>query len=312
VVLAAIAFAIAAAYEYTRPVQYKAQSTVFVTRVLPSDPTTVDSAVDDFQTAIGLAQVRRSVGAQVGVRSGSLGPLPTLSRLGSSSAVQVSYQSSDAARSSHVVTTASRTALMTLAEEQLDGAREAVSAAQPAADGALRAVVSYEQGLGVTDLNGEYQTRQQALLDLENQLANATPAQVPTLNARIVGETAAVNRLGAALPEYQQLLNRLTQARTTLDTASNALVDAQARVAGASAPTTVTTPSVTKMSRVLPVVRAGVIAALIVLVLGCGLYALVDNVSRPRPLAPDDAVPAVPSATVAPAEETGAERTAPV
>ena len=58
VVLAAIAAVLFGGYEFRQPRRYKAETTVFVTRVFPADPTAIDSAVDDFETVMGLAQVR--------------------------------------------------------------------------------------------------------------------------------------------------------------------------------------------------------------------------------------------------------------
>ncbi len=311
-VLAALAAAVFATYQARKPVRYQAQTTVFVTRVFPSDPSAIDSAVDDFETVIGLPQVRRAVAASSGTSVGALASGLKFHRIGTSSAEQVTFRAPNAAVASNVVLTASHEALTTLAQQQLDGAREAVAAAQPVANSALSALVAFQRDLGVTDFTAEYQAHQQALLNLENQLATASPGRIAALNGQILSETAAVNRLAAAQPQYQQLQNALSQDNATLDSASKALIDAQARVAAASSSTTVTAPTVSTASRLLPVVRAGVIAAVIVVLLGIGLYSLVDRAGARD----DEQLPAgTPERVSGPVDDTedrDAERGAPV
>jgi uncharacterized protein involved in exopolysaccharide biosynthesis len=313
VVVAALAFVVAGGYAYAQPIQYRAQSTVFVARVFPSGAAGVDSAVADFETVMGLAQVRRAVAAKTGASTDALASALRFHRVGGSSALQVSFHSSSRDRAANVVTTASQAALSTLAQQQLDGAREAVAASQPAVDAALKDVQTFQQNLGVADLEVEYQARQQELLNLENQLANAGRLQVQSINAQITTETAEVNRLAAARPQFQQLQDKLTQARASLDGASGALVDAQGRIAAANSPTVITTPEVTKQSRLLPVLRASLITALVAVLLGIGLYTLVDWLTEDRERRTAEDVAAEPSLGV-PAlgrDTPGQERAAP-
>jgi hypothetical protein len=277
--VALLALLIAAGYAYSRPRRYRAQSTVFVTRVFPADASAVDSDVADFQTVVALAQVRQTVSAKTGVPVSALSSGLSFQRLGGSSALQASFQDTGRARAAQVVTLASQTALATIAQQQLDNAREAVAAAQPAATSALRAVTSFEQSLGVADFTVEYQARQQELLTLENQVANAPPAQAAALDQQLTTEMSAVNRLAGYQPAFERLQGQLTQAQATLDTANTALVDAEGRVGAATSPTVVTPAVATPQSRLRPSVRAGVIAAIVAVVLGIALFAGVDALS---------------------------------
>ena len=113
--------------------------------------------------------------------------------------------------------------------------------------------------------------------------------------------------------QFQQLQDKLTQARASLDGASGALVDAQGRIAAANSPTVITTPEVTKQSRLLPVLRASLITALVAVLLGIGLYTLVDWLAEDRERRTAEDVATEPSLGV-PAlgrDAPGQERAAP-
>jgi hypothetical protein len=274
--VAAVAATLAAGLTLRRAQQYTVQTTVFVGRILPATGADVDSSIADFETVIRLPQVIAAVVKQTGVSTANVTSGVSFQRVGASSAVQVSFHASSAASAANVVITASHQALVTLAQQQVDGATEGVNAAQAAATSAQTAVTALDQRLGVVNLQDDYQSQQQDLFNLENQLASAGPGQSSGLTNLISQRTARLNTLGAALPEFQQLSDNLTQATSTLNTANQTLTDAKGKLNAASSPTIVTTPNVIKQSRVGLLARVVSATTVAVLLLGLGLFAITD------------------------------------
>jgi hypothetical protein len=275
-----VAVAVAGAVALRQPRQYAAQTTVFVGRVLPATRADVDSSISDFETVIRLPDVVRAVAQQTGVASRTISRGVKFARVVGSSAVMVSFHGQDAKRAAAVVTAASHAALVTLAQQQVDGANERVAAAQAAADTARSAITSINQRLGVADLQVQYLADQQDLLNLDNQVVSAPSGHVATLNSLIALRTQELDRLARGLPEYEQQSDKLTEATSALGTATQALTDARGKLDAAGSPTIVTLPKVTKQSRLVRLARAFVVTAVTVILLGLVLFIVVDWLRR--------------------------------
>jgi hypothetical protein len=299
VVLAALAAGVAGALTLRRPQQYSVQTTVFVGRILPASGASVDSSIADFETVIGLPEVTTAVAKQTGASRLSIAHGISFQRVGASSAVQVSFHGSNAAKASNVVIAASHQALLTLAQQQVDGATEGVNAAQTATTAAQNAVTALDQRFGVANLQDAYQAQQQDLFNLENQLASASPGQSASLTTLIAQKTDQLNALGAALPQFQQLNDNLTQATSTLNTASQTLTDAKGKLDAAGSSTIVTSPNVVKQSRSNLLARASAATLVAVILLGVGLLILTDWMRTRNPTEP--VAPAAPPAPPLPA-----------
>jgi hypothetical protein len=86
--------------------------------------------------------------------------------------------------------------------------------------------------------------------------------------------TAEVERLAAALPQFNQLSDRLSEARTAVADASKALTNAQGKLSAADSPSALTKPHMVTPGRLLPAIRSGLVAFFTVIVLGLALALL--------------------------------------
>ena len=269
--VATVAFVASAGRSVLQDQQHDVNTTVFVARVLPGSNTgDVDASIADFITVIGLPIVRDPVSTQTGVSASKLRDIH-VNRIQTSSAVDISYTSSDADLAARVVTAAARQGLRALAQQQVDAATEAANSARAADDAALNAISDFESSLGVVDLASEYQLRRQDLLNLQAQAATAPSAALTEL---VKQRTAQVDRLAAALPQFNQLSDRLSEARTAVAAASKALTDAQGKLSAADSPSALTTPHAVTPGRLLPALRSGLVAFFTVVALGLALALL--------------------------------------
>ena len=195
----------------------------------------------------------------------------SVNRIQTSSAVDISFTSSNGDLAARVVTAVARQGLRTLAQQQVDAATEAANSARAADDAALKAISDFESQLGVVELASEYQLRRQDLLNLQAQAATAPSAGLTTLVAQ---RSAEVDRLAAALPQFNQLSDRLTEARSAVADASKALTDAQGKLSAADSPSALTTPHTVTPGRLLPAIRSGLVAFVTVVALGLALALL--------------------------------------
>lgn len=278
-ILAGVAFVLSFGLNVIGKQQRTVSTTVFVARVLPGSTTgDVDASIADFITVIGLPIVRNPVSEQTGVPAGKLASL-SVARIQTSSAVRVSYTSSDEAVARRVVEASAREALRTLAQQQVDGATGAADAARSAADDALQALTAFEQQLGVVDFGAEYERRRQDLLNLQAQ-AVTTPSAA--LSQLITQRSAEVDKLAAQVPAYNRLSDRLAQTREAVAAASKALTDAQGKLAAAGAASALTDPDVAVQGKVLPAVRSGLLTAIVLALLAFGLAVLEARVRARR------------------------------
>lgn len=276
--VAMAAFLLAATRSVIQGQQHEVNTTVFIARVLPGSSTgDVDASIADFVTVLGLPIVRDPVSAEVGVSTAKLKDV-NVNRIQSSSAVDISYASSDKDLAARVVTAVARQGLRTLAQQQVDAATEAVNSARAADDGALKAISDFEGQLGVVDLASEYQLRRQDLLNLQAQAATSPSSSLTEL---VNERSAEVDRLAAALPQFNQLDDRLTEARAAVASASKALIDAQGKLSAADSPSALTTPHTVTPGRLLPAIRSGLVAFLTVIVFGL-LLALLQSARQRR------------------------------
>ena len=304
-VLAGVVALAAGATAYLRPVRYTAHTTVFVARVLPSG-TNIDSSVADFETAMRLPEVEDAVAKQTGVSVADLRNSLKFSRIGAGTSVDVSYSSTSQAQASNVATGAAHQSLQFLAAQQVNAASDEVAGAQKAADSAGADLAALNKKYAVTDTNAEYQSLQQDLLNLDSQLAStADPTRLVAIQALIAQKTAQLTVLAGALPQWQELDNRLLQAQSTLNVQQATVTDAQSKLAASTSPSILTTADVVRQGRIVPVLRLAIGSGVVLLILGTALFVAVDLLlRRQRPARPlseqePDGVPyrAEPSAT---------------
>lgn len=269
--VATVALVASAGRSLLQSQQHEVNTTVFVARVLPGTSTgDVDASIADFITVLGLPIVRDPVSAQTGVSTAKLGSV-SVNRIQTSSAVDITFSSSNGDLAARVVTAVARQGLRTLAQQQVDAATEAANSARAADNAALTAISDFESQLGVVELASEYQLRRQDLLNLQAQAATAPSAGLTTLLSQ---RSAEVDRLAAALPQFNQLSDRLTEARSAVANASKALTDAQGKLSAADSPSALTTPHTVTPGRLLPAIRSGLVAFVTVVALGLALALL--------------------------------------
>jgi hypothetical protein len=292
-VVTVVALAAAGGLALRRSRQYTASTTAFVGRVLAATNADVTSSVTDFETVVRLPSVTTAVAKQTGVAPATVANKLSFARVGTSSAVRVSFKGPSPQLASSVVTGTSHAALAVLAQQQVDAATGDDAAAQRAATSAQQALTEYNQSLGVADVQLQYTAEQQDVFDLESQLASAGPGQVQLLNSLIALRTQQLAQIGAALPRYNQLSDALTQATDTLHLANQALTQAEGKLDAANSPTIVTAPDIVKQSRLGLLARAFVATGVAVILLGLLAFFLVDHASQgaPEPTAPDYGAP---------------------
>jgi hypothetical protein len=259
---AASGFAVA----LTRSSSVTARTTVFVTRGLPDVAGgDVNTAVADFQTALHLPEVDAAVGRQVHLPASAIHHGIGFSRVLTSSAVRVSFSNAQESVASAVVVSASHQALLVLARPASESATAALSAAQKSYQDALDRLSALDRSLRVGDVANEYAVRSANLANLRNA---ALSSGSPALAAVVASESALVNRLAAAVPQYQALKAASDSAAVAVASAARSVVNTSGILASVNSSSILTTPVLGPTSRALRLARAaalwGLTAALVV------------------------------------------------
>jgi hypothetical protein len=264
--------------------RYVAQTTVFVSRVVPPTNGDVDTSIADFETALRLRQVDDTVAGDTYVSAASVRSGIAVSRLASSSTVRVSFSSGSPSVASAVVVSAAHAALTTLAQQQLDAGIESVNAAQLTAGKALDSLSQLNQSVQADDVEADYARHSQNLITLQNQEAVSPSVG---LVAEIASERAVVAKLAGAVPQYLQLKSASDSAQATLATANEVLTGASGLLNAARSPSVLTAPTTSRASRIGTMARLGGAAAAGVLVIVYALFVAADaRKGGPRAAAP--------------------------
>jgi len=218
--------------------------------------------------------------------------------------------------------------LNAIAEPQLVQAQNEVTNAQTLLATADTAITNFDATYGNVSPQVSYNDEQGVLTNWEAQLQtailNGDAKRITALNALITNTKNTLAQLGTAVEEYQPLANAQSAAIAASDHASSDLNAAKALIATDSAPGTVLTKNVGRLSKLSDVIKfAGIASALALLMMlglililelmrsgkrqdvpagsGQGAFAWAPPSAQTRPTGP----PAAPSMAATPAAPTG-------
>jgi hypothetical protein len=259
------------------PQQYKAVATVNVP-AKGSSVSDVTQSVSDYRSQLKSDAVARQVAAQTQVKSGSVKSGVTSKRKGTSGLVEVTYSSSKKASVNPVLRAVTREALSALIQPEVDVAERALQKAQDDLAGVQQEIIAFNAAHGLL-LNppDAYRAKVAELgrLQVQAQQAAGTPRKA-ALDAAVAQATKEVDSLGAIVRDYQKLQTKHDQLQSTINSSSNKLSDAQARIAASNASSTIDVGGVTKVNALARVARAAAITFVVGLLLMVGLLVLLE------------------------------------
>jgi hypothetical protein len=286
VVVAIVGAALVLTYGLVRKTDSTAKSVVWVARVLPAGSGgDVGSSVADFETTIKLASIEQEVATRTGQSVSSIDKGISFSNIGSSSAVGVSYSASSPSVAGDVVSVAARDSLLQLARQSVAGAKAQVTAGNAALRSAMQAIRAFNAQNKVPDVDQAYTNGQQDLSNLETQLSSGQDVDVTALQSAISSEQSTIDRLGDALPRWQQLDGAVTQAVGALSSATANLVSANGQLIAARSASVLSPVHVTHEGRTTTVAILVVVEVVAVAVLGTLLFVGTDAREARRKMA---------------------------
>lgn len=251
-----------------------------------------------FAAAATSPKVVEQVSAETGVPAAALRDGLTVTQVGASSQLELSYRASRRDTVVPVVKATSRHALRFLFASQVDIAEQQVQAASEDVKAATVAITEWEKANKLSQPDKVYQATLNELANLKQQrlsmeaVGNGRGAAAAA--AAISAGQRRLDEIGPKLPDYQALLAQRDAATSALSQARQVLQDARAQSRAADPDEVTSVGEVVAVSRLTqalrvaaPVAGAGLIVA-VLLVLG------LEATSRRRTPTPPPATP-VPS-----------------
>jgi hypothetical protein len=167
-----------------------------------------------------------------------------------------------------------------IAEPQLVQAQNQVTNARTLLQNAQTQIFNFDAQYGNVSPQVAYNDEQSTLSNEEAQLQTAKinndAARVTTLTAIILKTKSTLAQLGTQLQQYQPLAAALSAAQAANDHATTALVAAQALILTDSAPGTVTTKNVGRLSKLSNTIKFAGIAFALALLMMLGLILILE------------------------------------
>lgn len=277
VVLPILAAELALGFLAFGPQQYKAVATVNVP-AKGSSVSDVTQSVSDYRSQLKSDAVARQVAAQTQVKSGKVKSGVSSKRKGTSALVEVSYANSRKTAVTPVLRAVSREALTALIQPEVDVAERALQKAQDDLASVQQEIIQFNASKGLL-LNppDAYRAKVAELgrLQVQAQQAAGTPRKA-ALDAAVAQATKDVDSLAAIVRDYQKLQTKHDQLQSTINSTSNKLSEAQARIAAANASSTIDVGGVTKVNPLVKVARAAAITFVVGLLLMVGLLVMLE------------------------------------
>jgi hypothetical protein len=262
-----------------RPAHYTAIGSVFLSQVYPGNSdSSAAFEVSDFQAAATLPGALDATSKATGESPGALKSGLGATQEGQSAVVSVTYTSSSPDQASKVVRLASQSTVTFLAQQDLSAANVAIAAAKTQSSEASTALAAFQLNTNFANLDASYNAGVKKLLALEKQ-ASTSPKD-PALPARIKATKADIVTLNRQRSQRDQVEGAVAQAAQALTNAQAQQAGANAELQAAGNPSLVVINSVDRVSRIKAAARGVVGAALVVLVLGLALMALIDSRGR--------------------------------
>ena len=170
--------------------------------------------------------------------------------------------------------------LNAIAEPQLVLAQNEVTNARTLMQNAQTAIFNFDAQYANISPQLAYNNEASALTAKEAELQTAiinhdTPRQL-ALNATIVGMKSTLQQLGSQWQQFQPLASAQANAQAASDHASADLVNAQALIATDSAPGTVTTKNVGRLSKLSDTIKFAAIGFALALIMMLGLILILE------------------------------------
>jgi uncharacterized protein involved in exopolysaccharide biosynthesis len=310
-------------FVFLSPAQYTATATVSAPALVggqPGNQFSGSQAVGQFASAFqSVAQgpaIRQSVSAATGVTLGKIQGGLTVSQVGASSTMQLTYQSTQRKEIVPVLTAVTKQTLANLFSSQVTLAQQQITDAKADLTKADQTIAAWEQTNKVVDPPQIFQSMVDHLNTLKSQQsalqANGKPSGSAALSAQIASTQAGMTKFAPLLAEYDVLAAARDSASASINTAQNNLVTARSqlnaadpsKVAFISGEHTVNDGSAIA-TKVLPVTGAAIFAAVALIAI---LELLASGrVARSEEQQREEAAEADRARAAAPADETDTE-----
>ena len=202
-------------------------------------------------------------------------------RDGEGTSVSISYVDNEAKRATKVAQEAARSTLVRLAQREVDGAQSRLGRLQKSLRSTDEALVRLSASTGINDLDTYFAKLDESTVAAQAELVvTADPDAKVVLEQRLKASNDAIQRLASARLQYNELRDQrqitqgiVVQTAGDLETATN-------HVASAKDGNAITIAGLSAVSKLVPMVRAGMAAfAFVAAILG-GAFFLADTRRR--------------------------------
>jgi uncharacterized protein involved in exopolysaccharide biosynthesis len=281
------------AWEFRQPARYQATATVAAPAVVGgsganttqySGANAPKAFVADFSGAVTSPLIVNQVAEKTGAAPAAVKDGLTVSQIGDSSLVQVTYTTPDQELAGPVLTEAASATIRFLFQTQVTLAQKIVGEARKAVDKVNAELAAFYRETGQVLPDEAYRIKAQQVADLQREQASARSrgeySQATALESTISARQQEVAKLAPQVATYQSLVDRKTQALGRLNVLEEGLERAQAQYSAAD-PKTVVTMGEIQQAPLLPrVVKKGAPAFGAGLFLAVGIVLLLQLGSR--------------------------------
>lgn len=268
-----------------RPREYRVTATVVVpaTQVVGSLVTVVDQSVADFEGAIRSEAVFERVADVTGVSKRAVAAGLSTRRLGTSSVVEVTYQTTESETASAVAGSASKQALELVQQSVFGPLKEQRTVAEQQYEAAMTAVEGFLSETGLVNPSQVFKIQASRLVALRDALGHAISqgqgAEARRLREQIDQKEAEVTQ---QVVTYQRLTDQRQRALSALQAADNQYFQARGSLLSAQEGETITVSEPEPLPRLgSTAVRQLVAAGVIACALAIGLVVLLELLSVP-------------------------------
>jgi capsular polysaccharide biosynthesis protein len=277
------------AWELLQPPRYQATATVAAPAVVGGPNTNQYSGtnaprafVADFSAALTSPLIVNQVADKTGAAPGAISDNLTVSQIGDSSLVEVTYTTPERAQAAPVLNEATGATIRFLFQTQVTLAQKLVDEARKAVDKVNGELGAFYRKTGQVLPDEAYRIGAQQVADMQREQVSARSrgeyTQASALESAISAKQKEVASLAPQVATYQSLVDRKNQALGRLNVLEEGLERAQAQYSAADPRSIVTIGEVQKASslaglarKVVPALGAGLFLAVgIILLLQLG------------------------------------------
>lgn len=257
--------------------QFRATLSVFVdpdaARVASStsDPAAQQVLIDSFVSLATSDGTRSEISESTGVAKQDIENSTSVEKVGTSNAVQISFEGDDAEQASEIVRQTSRIAFSQYLQSSLDRVNATVAAANEQYDSSTSALNSYLQESGQASPEERYNAVQQRLIDVTAGTAAGEPAALE----------AELARLQPIVLRFRELLSAQSRAGEIQRQAQARALELQSSLDSTRSTADLGSVQLEEVSRVSNSARLAILAAIAVALLSAGLLTLAARFRTP-------------------------------